>query len=123
MPTKTHKNESVGKFGGIAKQLARVVIVLILVTFGVTVIVRLLPGDPVTTLLPFGTPEQHDALRKELGLDVNIFRYYWSWLIDFVRGDFGQTYTTVADATGSMVVDIGGGTTEVGVISLGGKEP
>jgi peptide/nickel transport system permease protein len=97
MPTKTHKNESVGKFGGIAKQLARVVIVLILVTFGVTVIVRLLPGDPVTTLLPFGTPEQHDALRKELGLDVNIFRYYWSWLIDFVRGDFGQTYTTVAD--------------------------
>src|SRR5258708_12708392 len=26
----------------------------------------------------------------------------------------------IADATGSMVVDIGGGTTEVGVISLGG---
>ncbi|TGT16266.1 rod shape-determining protein, partial [Mesorhizobium sp. M3A.F.Ca.ET.174.01.1.1] len=26
----------------------------------------------------------------------------------------------VAEATGSMVVDIGGGTTEVGVISLGG---
>ena len=28
----------------------------------------------------------------------------------------------VADATGSMVVDIGGGTTEVGVISLGGAD-
>jgi len=26
----------------------------------------------------------------------------------------------VAEATGSMVVDVGGGTTEVGVISLGG---
>jgi rod shape-determining protein MreB len=26
----------------------------------------------------------------------------------------------VSEATGSMVVDIGGGTTEVGVISLGG---
>ena len=62
---------AVGKFGGIAKQLARVVIVLVLVTFGVTVIVRLLPGDPVTTLLPFGTPEQHAMLRKDLGLDVN----------------------------------------------------
>ena len=47
----------VGKFGGIAKQVARAVLVLILVTFGITVIVRLLPGDPVTTLLPFGTPE------------------------------------------------------------------
>ena len=88
---------AVGKFGGIAKQLARVVIVLVLVTFGVTVIVRLLPGDPVTTLLPFGTPEQHAMLRKDLGLDVNIFQYYFSWLKDFVRGDFGQTYTTVAD--------------------------
>ena len=87
----------VGKFGGIAKQLIRVVIVLILVTFGVTVIVRLLPGDPVTTLLPFGTPEQHAVLRKELGLDVNIFQYYLRWLWNFVRGDFGQTYTTVAD--------------------------
>lgn len=87
----------VGKFGGIAKQLARVVIVLILVTFGVTLIVRLLPGDPVTTLLPFGTPEQHAVLRKELGLDVNIFQYYVRWLGDFLRGDFGQTYTTVAD--------------------------
>ena len=88
---------AVGKFGGIAKQLIRVVIVLVLVTFGVTVIVRLLPGDPVTTLLPFGTPEQHAMLRKDLGLDVNIFQYYFSWLKDFVRGDFGQTYTTVAD--------------------------
>jgi len=87
----------VGKLGGFAKQLARVVLVLILVTFGVTVIVRLLPGDPVTTLLPFGTPEQHALLRKDLGLDVNIFQYYFSWLKDFVRGDFGQTYTTVAD--------------------------
>jgi peptide/nickel transport system permease protein len=87
----------VGKFGGIAKQLGRAVLVLILVTFGITVIVRLLPGDPVTSLLPFGTPEQHDVLRKELGLDVNIFQYYWSWLKDFVRGDFGQTYTSVAD--------------------------
>ena len=87
----------VGKFGGIAKQVARAVLVLILVTFGITVIVRLLPGDPVTTLLPFGTPEQHAVLRKELGLDVNIFRYYWSWLKNFVRGDFGMTYTTAVD--------------------------
>lgn len=87
----------VGKFGGIAKQIGRAVLVLLLVTFGITVIVRLLPGDPVTSLLPFGTPEQHDVLRKELGLDVNIFQYYWTWLKDFVRGDFGQTYTSVAD--------------------------
>jgi peptide/nickel transport system permease protein len=37
------------------------------------------------------------VLRKELGLDVNIFQYYLQWLWNFVRGDFGQTYTTVAD--------------------------
>ena len=70
---------------------------LFLVTFGITVLVRLLPGDPVSTLLPFGSPEQLDALRKELGLDKNVFQYYFSWLKDFVRGDFGTYYNTNAE--------------------------
>jgi peptide/nickel transport system permease protein len=56
--------------------------------------VRLLPGDPAETLLPFGSPEQQDQLRQELGLDRNIVIYYLNWLWDFVRGDFGVFYNT-----------------------------
>jgi peptide/nickel transport system permease protein len=92
-----HKTITVSKVRGILTNLVRMIVVLFLVTFGITVLVRLLPGDPVSTLLPFGSPEQLDALRKELGLDKNVFQYYLSWLGDFVRGDFGTYYNTNAD--------------------------
>ena len=85
------------KVRGILTNLVKMIVVLFLVTFGITVLVRLLPGDPVSTLLPFGTPEQLDAVRAELGLDKNVFQYYFSWLGDFVRGDFGTYYNTTAD--------------------------
>lgn len=78
----------------IAKVVGKAVLVFVLATFGITVLVRLLPGDPAETLLPFGTPEQHAALRKDLGLDRNIVIYYLNWLWDFVRGDFGIFYNT-----------------------------
>ncbi len=92
-----HKTDTVSKVRGILTNLVKMIVVLFLVTFGITVLVRLLPGDPVSTLLPFGSPEQLDALRKELGLDKNVFQYYFSWLGDFVRGDFGTYYNTTAE--------------------------
>ena len=58
---------------GLATNLFKIIVVLFLVTFGITIIVRLLPGDPAQLLLPFGTPEEIGALRAELGLDKNVF--------------------------------------------------
>jgi peptide/nickel transport system permease protein len=78
----------------IGKVVGKAIIVFVLATFGITVLVRLLPGDPAETLLPFGSPEQQDQLRQELGLDRNIVIYYLNWLWDFVRGDFGVFYNT-----------------------------
>lgn len=86
----------------ISIRLGQVIGVLFLVTFGITVLVRLLPGDPATSLLPFGTPEQLDALRHDLGLDKNILHYYFSWLNDFIRGDFGKWY--IINANGGTEV-------------------
>ncbi|MEY2967580.1 MAG: hypothetical protein RIQ64_207 [Actinomycetota bacterium] len=77
---------------GVALALAKAVTVLVLATFGIALLVRLLPGDPAETLLPYGTPAEHEVLRRELGLDRNIFVYYLRWLGDFVRGDFGYFY-------------------------------
>ena len=82
---------------GLATNLFKIVVVLFLVTFGITLIVRLLPGDPAQLLLPFGTPEEIGALRAELGLDKNVFSYYFSWLGNFVQGDFGKYYLTDAE--------------------------
>lgn len=73
---------------------AKAALVLILATFGITLLVRLLPGDPAETLLPFGTPEQHAMLRHDLGLGDNVFVYYVKWLGRFLRGDFGYLYSS-----------------------------
>ena len=81
------------KARNVALIISKAVLVLILATFGVTVLVRLLPGDPALTLLPYGTPEQHAALRESLGLSDNIFVYYFKWLGNFLQGDFGYFYS------------------------------
>ena len=81
------------KAKNVALILFKSLLVLVLATFGVTVLVRLLPGDPAVTLLPYGTPEQHDQLRQSLGLNDNVFVYYFKWLGNFVQGDFGYFYS------------------------------
>lgn len=74
------------------RRLAQLFIVLLLVTFGVSLLVRLIPVDPAEVLLPVGSPEERDALRHAIGLDRGIFGYYWQWLGNFVRGDLGNIY-------------------------------
>ena len=67
-------------FRFILRKLGQLVVVLVFATFAVTLLVRALPGDPATSLFPFGTPEQLAEVRKQFGLDVNIFEYYLRWL-------------------------------------------
>lgn len=91
---------SLRKVKNVAFIVAKALLVLLLATFGVTLLVRLLPGDPAQTLLPTGTPEQQAMLRHQLGLDRNIFVYYFKWLGNFVQGHFGYFYSNSgSDAT------------------------
>ena len=94
------------KFKSVAVTTIQFVIVLFLVTFGITLLVRLLPGDPVSTLMPFATEETRVELSKELGLDANIFQYYFSWLGDFVTGDLGTYYASTGDGGGVAVTEM-----------------
>jgi peptide/nickel transport system permease protein len=89
----------------ICLQLSQVALVLFLVTFLVTVLVRLLPGDIATTLLPFGTKEELDLVRTELGTNSNVFVYYFRWLGNFLQGDLGVYYNAGEDySSASMTV-------------------
>ena len=94
------------KVKSVAITIIQFVIVLFLVTFGITLLVRLLPGDPVSTLMPFATEETRLELSKELGLDANIFQYYFSWLGDFVTGDLGTYYASTGDGGGVAVTEM-----------------
>ncbi len=90
----------------IAFNLLRFVTVLVLVTFGITLLVRLLPGDPVGTLMPFATEADRAKLSAELGLDMNVVEYYFRWLGDFIRGDFGTYYASTGDGGGAKVSEM-----------------
>ena len=74
------------------QRVAQLLIVLILVTFGVSLLLRLIPVDLATILLPVGTEEERDILRNELGFDKGPIGYYLQWLGNFVQGDFGKIY-------------------------------
>lgn len=77
----------------ITQRLSQVVLVLFFVTFLVTILVRLLPGDIATTLFPFATENEKIAIRDELGVNSNIFVYYFRWLGNFLTGDLGIYYS------------------------------
>lgn len=70
----------------------RLLIVLLLVTFGVSLLLRLIPVDLADVLLPQGSAEERDAFRTEIGLDKGMVGYYLQWLGNFVQGDFGKVY-------------------------------
>ena len=56
--------------------------------------------------MPFATEENRLELSKELGLDANIFQYYFSWLGDFVTGDLGTYYASTGDGGGVAVTEM-----------------
>ncbi len=73
-------------------RLAELVAVLLIVSFGVFLMVALIPGDPAVAILGEGRPpEQYDALRQELGLNDPVLMRYLDWLGGAVTGDLGHS--------------------------------
>ncbi len=88
----------------ILERVGNSLLVLLIVTFSVSMLTRLLPVDLAQVLLPTGSEPERAALRAEIGLDMNPFAYYLSWLWDFVRGDFGNIYYSGGfDSVGSRL--------------------
>lgn len=74
------------------QRIAQLLIVLLLVTFGVSLLLRLIPVDLATILLPAASEGEREILRAELGFDKGPIGYYLQWLGNFVQGDFGKIY-------------------------------
>jgi peptide/nickel transport system permease protein len=75
-----------------AAKLLRLVVVLLVVTFLTFCLIKLLPGDPVQKIIPFGTPQQKAQLRHDLKLDAPFLSQYWHWLTGLLHGDLGRYY-------------------------------
>lgn len=70
--------------------------VVVMATFLLSLLIKLLPGDPAEILVPNAIPETLAEIRKLTGLDKGTFGYYWHWLSGMFRGDFGNYYTGIA---------------------------
>lgn len=76
----------------VLSRLGELVAVLVLVSFGVFLLVALLPGDPATAILGPGHPaKDYAALRQELGLDQSLWQRYGSWLGHALTGNLGHS--------------------------------
>ena len=92
----------------LGKRLLALALVLFLVTLFTSLLLSMVPGDPIDTLVPLASSEEADArkaeLREQLHLDDPLPVRYWSWLGDFVHGDFGDYYrVSGSDPVGDRV--------------------
>lgn len=81
--------QTFGQF--ILQRAIRAVLTLWLVVTAVFVILRL-SGDPIAALLgPDARPEQIAALQRDLGFDAPIPVQYGKYIVNLLRGDFGNS--------------------------------
>ena len=76
----------------IVRRVIQLVVVLVVVTFFTSLLTSFLPGDPVTTIAPFSSPQDRAQIEKQLGLNENVVVRYGQWLGHFVTGDMGREY-------------------------------
>jgi peptide/nickel transport system permease protein len=80
----------------ILRQLLRRLIpmfsIVVIATFLLSLLMRLLPGDPAAIMIPNGSIDQQIEIAKETGLDRGLLGYYWKWFSDVFTGDFGKYY-------------------------------
>ena len=76
----------------VLKRLGLLLGTLLLVSVLAFAAFSIIPGDPTDRILGAeATEEQIAALRARLGLDLPVWRRYFSWLGSFVTGDFGDS--------------------------------
>lgn len=80
------------------RKFLEVFIFLLFIMFMSFLFIRLAPGDPVLTILNVDelsvSQEQVEAVREEMGFNDSLPVQFGNWLLDFVRLDFGVSYST-----------------------------
>jgi peptide/nickel transport system permease protein len=80
----------------VVRRVCQVVVVLVIVTIGVFLAMRLLPGDPIRMYLTSSqqgqvSAAQVQALRHEKGLDRPLPVQYIAWIGGLLHGDLGDS--------------------------------
>ena len=93
--------DSLGKM--VAKRVALGLLTLIIISLLIFLGVELLPGDVAEAILgQSALPETVEAFRKELKLDLPPHIRYFTWLGDFIQGDFGTSLANKRPIAGQI---------------------
>jgi peptide/nickel transport system permease protein len=94
----------------LGRRLVSLVPILLGVSVVVFLIVKLIPGDPVASLLgPTATAEARARLTEQYGLDEPWTTQFFSWLGNVVQGDLGHSIARQTDVA-PMIMDALGNT-------------
>jgi len=80
----------VGRY--LLERAAQALVVLLVVSTLTFVMVTLAPGGPEIMMTMESTPDQREALARQLGLDQPLFVRYVKWMASAVRADFGRSF-------------------------------
>ncbi|KOX20570.1 MULTISPECIES: ABC transporter permease [unclassified Streptomyces] len=99
--------------GYLLRRLPSALLVLLVASFVVFAVLRLVPGDPAAVLAgPDASAETEAAIRARLGLDEPLPAQYLHWLGDLVTGDLGPSYA-IGGQTADLIADGLGATVEL----------
>jgi peptide/nickel transport system permease protein len=104
----------------VARRVAAAVAVLLGAATVAFAALRLIPGDPVTTMLgPFSsaTPEVRARIRAQYGLGDPVWQQYLRYLGHLLRGDLGESYQ-VQRPVGSLITGQLGPTVQLALSAL-----
>lgn len=89
------------------KKLGTLIITLLVISLLAFIAFQLI-GNPIASMLGTNaTPEAIEELTKELGFDRPVMVRYFEWLINFIKGDFGISYSYHLPVTDMVVPKLG----------------
>ncbi len=76
------------------KKVSTLIMTLLIISMLSFLAFQVIPGDAALSKLGTGATEQkRQELRREMGLDGPVLERYGRWLVGFLRGDMGESYT------------------------------
>ncbi|NIM96368.1 MAG: ABC transporter permease subunit [Anaerolineales bacterium] len=82
----------------VLRRLGFLVLTLIITSIIIFSITQLLPGDVASIILGREAGEEAlQVLREDLGLDEPAYVQYGTWLMNFLQGDWGESFSTQVD--------------------------
>ncbi len=102
----------------IARRLAAMVPLLLVVSVVVFLFLHMIPGDPARVVAgPEATEQDVENTRIVLGLDRPLYEQYWRFITHAAQGDLGKSYRT-SEPVVSMLADRIGPTLKLSFASM-----